>query len=396
MKVRGAALLETVVPLTGVAVVLGAGLYHHGHTMPTTLGLILSGTACLALALRRVRPVETVVLTAALALPVIVVDEILGPYTLLLVAGALFSLALSGPHTRRIVGGLGCAGVIVAGEFVNSDRPGFLNTAQHVGVLLGSILAVEALRTRRDYRSLLGERRALLDTTREQETQQRMQEERLRIARDLHDVVAHTLTTINVQASVAVHLLDTRPEQARHALAVIEEASRDGIDELRAILGVLRHSEVGASMTPTPGIDEVSDLVDLARGAGLQAQFDVSGDRPSRLSEAVSHAAYRIVQESLTNAARHSTAANVYVRVAFAREHLQLTVVNASRAHENGSRPPPTDSSGAIAFNGVSSRVGIVGMTERAEAVGGTLTARQSAYSFLVSARLPYRAGAGQ
>ena len=341
MKVRGAVLLETVVPLTGVVVVLGAGLYHR-HTTPTTLGLILSGTACLALALRRVRPVETVALTAALALTVVAVDEVLGPYTLLLVAGALFSLALSASPTRRIVGGLGCAGAVAAGEFVNSDHPGQLATAQHVGMMLGSILAVEALRTRRDYRSLLGERRALLDTTREQETQQRLQEERLRIARDLHDVVAHTLTTINVQASVAVHLLDTRPEQARHALAVIEEASRDGIDELRAILGVLRHSEVGASMAPTPGIDEVSDLVDLARGAGLQAQFDVAGVRPSRLSEAVSHAAYRIVQESLTNAARHSTAANVYVRVAFAREHLQLTVVNASQGHETArgrSRP---------------------------------------------------------
>lgn len=396
MKVHGALLLETVVPLTGVAVVLGAGHFHHADATPTTLGLILSGAACLALALRRVRPAQTVALTAAPALPVVAVDEILGPYALLLVAGALFSLALSGSHLRRIVGGLGAAGAIVAGELVNSDRPGVLATAQHVGVLLGSILAIEALRTRRDYRSLLGERRALLDTTREQETQQRLQEERLRIARDLHDVVAHTLTTINVQASVAVHLLDTRPEQARHALGVIEEASRDGIDELRAILGVLRQSEVSASMAPTPGIDEVSELVELARGAGLRAQFDVAGVRPGRLSEAVSHAAYRIVQESLTNAARHSTTANVYVRVAFAREHVALTVVNASQAQGNGARRPPTDSSGAIAFNGVSSRVGIVGMTERAEAVGGTLTTRQSAYSFLVSANLPYRASVGQ
>jgi signal transduction histidine kinase len=395
VKVRGAVLLETVVPLTGAGVVLGAGLYHQPAT-PTTLGLILSGAACLALAFRRVRPWETVGLTAAPALAVVAVDDSLGPYTLLLVAGALLSLALSTSRVRQVVGGLGCAGVIVAGELINSDRPGPLPSTQHVVMVLGSILAVEALRTGRNYRSLLGERRALLDTTREQQTQQRLQEERLRIARDLHDVVAHTLTTINVQASVAVHLLDSRPEQARHALAVIEEASRDGIDELRTILGVLRTSEVGASMAPTPGIDQVGELIDLARGAGLHAQFDISGERPARLSEAVSHAAYRIVQESLTNAARHSTTGNVYVRVAFAREHVALTVVNASQANGNGARRPVTDSSGAIAFNGVSSRVGIVGMTERAEAVGGTLTTRQSAYSFLVSAKLPYRTGAAQ
>ncbi|MGQ0466535.1 MAG: histidine kinase [Sporichthyaceae bacterium] len=392
MKVRGAALLETVVPLTGVVVVFGAGLYHRDSS-PTALGLVLSGAACLTLALRRARPWETVGLTAALTLPVLAFDDVLGPYALLLTAGALFSLGLSASHLRRILGGLGCIGVIVAARFADPDS---LATAQHVAMMLGSILAVEALRTQSKYRSLLGERRALLNTTREQETQQRLQEDRLRIARDLHDVVAHTLTTINVQASVAVHLLDTRPEQARHALAVIEEASRDGIDELRAILGVLRSSEAGASKAPTPGIDDVKDLVDLANGAGLRAHFDVAGERPKRLSEAVSHAVYRIVQESLTNAARHSTAANVYVRVAFEREHLQLTVANASQGQANGSRPAPTDSSGAMTFNGVSSRVGIVGMTERAEAVGGTLTTRQSAYSFLVSAKLPYRTGAAQ
>ncbi|HEX3827948.1 MAG TPA: histidine kinase dimerization/phosphoacceptor domain-containing protein [Sporichthyaceae bacterium] len=87
---------------------------------------------------------------------------------------------------------------------------------------------------------MAGERLALVKLTREQEARRRVQDERLRIARDLHDVIAHTLTTINVQASVAGHLLDSRPEQARHALSVIEEAGRDGIGELRAILGVLR------------------------------------------------------------------------------------------------------------------------------------------------------------
>ncbi|MGQ0843138.1 MAG: sensor histidine kinase [Sporichthyaceae bacterium] len=395
MRARLSPMVEAAVPALGLVSVFGAAAYHAPFDADPP-SMVLSAAACLALAARRAQPTWTVAATLALVAPVVVLDRQLAAYALLVPAAALLSFAIACSRLRRVLGGVGFLALVVFAETINPNRPGLAYTAQHVAQIVVAIVIAEMLRTRRDYRSVLGERLTLLNLTREQETQQRLQEDRLRIARDLHDVVAHTLTTINVQASVAGHLLDTRPEQARHALAVIEEASRDGIDELRAILGVLRSSEVGASMAPTPGIDEVSDLVDLARDAGLRAQFDVSGERPPRLSEAVSHAAYRIVQESLTNAARHSTAANVYVRVAFAREHVQLTVVNASQTRANGSRPLPTDSSGASTFTGVSSRVGIVGMTERAEAVGGTLTARQSAYSFLVSARLPYRAGGGE
>jgi signal transduction histidine kinase len=315
----------------------------------------------------------------------------MAPYTMLIPAAALISLALFGSRARQLAGGIGAAAITIAAEALNQHRPGVLATAQHVAQLALPILAVEALRTRRDYRSVLGERVALVKLTREQEARRRVQDERLRIARDLHDVVAHTLTTINVQASVAGHLLDRRPEQARHALTVIEDASRDALTELRAILGVLRDPDgTLASRTPTPGLDEVADLVQLARDAGLSAHLDVTGTRPGRMPEAVSRAAYRIVQESLTNAARHTAGSSVHVVLSYAPDELAIAVENTSPSRLTPSAARPAEHAGLVSE---SPGVGILGMTERAQALGGTLTATASDAGFLVAARLPYCTG---
>jgi signal transduction histidine kinase len=249
---------------------------------------------------------------------------------------------------------------------------------------------VEAVRTRRDYRTVLRERLALAKLTREQEAARRVQAERLRIARELHDVIAHTLTTITVQASVAGHLLDERPEQARHALSVIEEASRDGIGELRAILGVLRDPDgTELSRAPAPGLDDVAELVELARGTGLQARLDIVGERPGRVPEAVSLAAYRIVQESLTNVARHTAGAGVAVRLSFSTDELAIAVQNTTRCGPRDASAHHHDTAPAA----VSPGVGIVGMTERAQALGGSLTTTMLDTGFLVSARLPLATG---
>lgn len=372
-----------------VAVVLGA-TFSHNTSSPGTGEAALSIAACLALAGRREFPSTTVVATAALALPVVAIDRELAAYALLVPATALFSFGLTGGRGRLVAGGLGCLAVVAVAEALNPNRPHPLFTVQHLALLIAPVLAVEALRTHRDYRSILGERLALVKLTREQETQRRVQDERLRIARELHDVVAHTLTTINVQASVAGHLLESHPEQVPHALAVIEEASRDGIRELRAILGVLRdHEGTAVSRAPTPGLDDLPDLLKLVGDAGLQVELDILGDRPARVPEAVSLAAYRILQESLTNVTRHTAGAGVNVRLSFAQDELTIAVENAI----TGVRHTDAASTNGMASDGVSGRVGIVGMTERAEALGGTLTAAGSEKSFLVSARLPYGTG---
>ena len=383
-------LLDAAVPLAAVGTVLGAGYFHDGNEVRLS-GVALSVAASLALAARRRFPVVTCAVTAALALAALGLDRGLAPYTMLIPVAALFSLALFGSRLRQLAGGIGVAAVAVAAEVVNEHRPGVLATAQHLALLAVPILATEALRARGDYRSVLGDRIALVKLTREQETRRRVQDERLRIARDLHDVVAHTLTTINVQASVAGHLLDRRPEHARHALTVIEDASRDALAELRAILGVLRDEEGSvAPRAPAPGLDEIADLVELARDAGLSAHLDITGTRPGRVPESVSRAAYRIVQESLTNAARHAAGARVHLRLCFAPDELAIAVESAPssrgtiRAARSGKDGTPADETPGV---------GILGMTERAQALGGTLTATASDTGFLVAARLPYSTG---
>src|SRR5262249_20104078 len=150
----------------------------------------------------------------------------------------------------------------------------------------------------------------LAERTREEEAQRRAEQERLRIARDLHDVVAHTLTTINVQAGVAAHLAEREPSRAGHALAAIEASSHDALDELRAIRGVLREAgRAEVPLEPAPGLAGVPSLVDGFREAGGDVELEVEGDQSDRVPEAVQLAAFRIVQESLTNATRHAPGA---------------------------------------------------------------------------------------
>jgi signal transduction histidine kinase len=200
----------------------------------------------------------------------------------------------------------------------------------------------------------------------------------LRIARDLHDAVAHALTTINVQAGVAAHLLDENAGNARSALVTIEDASHEALDELRAIVGILReHDGERAPLDPAPTLDAVNELVERARILGLDVSLDIHGERPRRLPEAVELAAYRIVQESLTNARRHSAGAPARVGLSFEAERLLVTIENGTGATSNGS------STGAGA--------GVIGMQERAAAVGGKLRAASSPDGYRVAAELPYR-----
>jgi signal transduction histidine kinase len=256
-----------------------------------------------------------------------------------------------------------------------------LQTLGHVLLVALPLLAADAHRTRHAYVSLLRERLELAERTREQEAQRRAEQERMRIARDLHDVVAHTLTTINVQAATAAQLLDRNPAHARAALETIEDASRDAIGELRVILGLLRNgADRDVPLTPAPGLDTVADLVKRASEEGVDVQMDVIGERPERVPDAVSLAAFRIVQESLTNARRHAAGAPVRVRLSFEPSGVTLAVDNASGTPGNA--------------DGATAGVGIVGMTERASALGGTLRAGRQADGFRVSAELPYaRAG---
>jgi signal transduction histidine kinase len=173
-----------------------------------------------------------------------------------------------------------------------------------------------AVGNRRAYRAAVEDRAQQAEQTREEHAQRRVAEERLRIARELHDVLSHTISVINVQAGVAAHLADERAGQSREALVVIKTASKQALQELRGLLGVLRQADDLDPRAPAPGLSQLDGLVESYRLVGLPARLLVEGEaRP--LPPAVDLAAFRIVQESLTNALRHAGSASVQVAIAY-------------------------------------------------------------------------------
>ena len=218
----------------------------------------------------------------------------------------------------------------------------------------------------------------------EQEARRRIDDERLRIARDLHDVVAHTMATINVQASAAAQLLTDRPEAAAEALQTIRAASKDGLRELRTILNVLRRADEAEPTQPAPGLAQLGPLIDRAGLAGLPATLTVTGP-PRPLPVAVELAAYRIVQESLTNTIRHAGQATATVTLAYRDTDLLIEVTDTGRGPALGAAREADP-----AERGAGSGHGLAGMRERAASVGGAIEAGpRAAGGFRVAARLP-------
>lgn len=215
---------------------------------------------------------------------------------------------------------------------------------------------------------IVKERRAERERVAEEEARRQASEERLTMAQELHDVLAHNISLIHVQASTALHLIDANPEQARSALATIKTASKEVLGEMRSVLNVLRE---GAPRSPTAGLDRLDDLIERS---GLPVKLKRVGSRP--LPSQVERAAYRIVQESLTNAARHAPGAEVSVRLEYGERELAVLVSDSG-----ATKPAVLSESG--------SGNGIPGMRERASALGGTLVAGPSDGGFQVEARLP-------
>jgi signal transduction histidine kinase len=212
-----------------------------------------------------------------------------------------------------------------------------------------------------------------------QEARRRAGEQRLRIARELHDVLAHNISLINVQAGVGLHLLDERPEQARPALTAIKQASKETLAELRSVLDILRDPEDdSATLTPAPGLEQLDELLAGARAGGLTVESRVEGER-RELPAGVDLAAFRIVQEALTNVRRHAGPARATVRLRYGPDELAIQI------DDDGARVNARhEDIGAGGGNG------IAGMRERATALGGTLeTGPSAAAGFRVLARLP-------
>jgi signal transduction histidine kinase len=191
-------------------------------------------------------------------------------------------------------------------------------------------------------------------------------EERLRIARELHDIVAHTMSVIAVQATVGAHVMGRRPDAGRAALRTIEDTTRNGLGELRLMLGVLRgtgHIGDVAVPPPAPQLAALPDLLTRIRDAGLPIDLSVTGV-PRRLPAGVELSAYRIVQEALTNVVCHSRARRADVQMSFMNDALLIVITDEGP----GAAEPPPDGSAPSGH-------GLIGMRERTEALGGTLQA---------------------
>lgn len=337
------------------------------------LGYGIIAFAAGVLAGRRRTPL-TVVIVIAVALSAYLARNYVGGPIFVTAWLALYSLATIRNRRCAIEAAAGVSALLVViGLAADTGSPAL--PLVFVGWAAVAVLLGDSVQSRRQHVLTLEERARYLEQTREAETRRRVSEERLRIARDLHDGVAHSMAAINVQAGVAAHVMDRRPDQAREALVAIKEASRDVLDEMAALLGLMREPDQAIDRAPLPGLDQLESLVASSHRAGRQAILRLAP--PSRVPRAVAVAAYRIVQESLTNISRHaSTDASA--------------IVTISDAGDGGLMVEVTDDGTSAGEPGTGSGLGITGMQERAEASGGTFAsgARPSG-GFFVRARWP-------
>ncbi|GLF94102.1 sensor histidine kinase [Streptomyces yaizuensis] len=359
-----------------------------GARTPAARSVILMVLVAAALLYRRRNPMGVLALTSVLAVVELSYGDPSAPVAMSAVI-ALYTVAsrTDRPTTWR-TGLLTMAGLTGTAMFFGST-PWY--TQENIGIFAWTGMAAaagDAVRSRRAFVDAIRERAERAERTREEEARRRVAEERLRIARDLHDVVAHHIALVNVQAGVAAHVMDKRPDQAKEALAHVREASRSALNELRATVGLLRQSgDPRAPTEPAPGLGVLDELVTTFRKAGLPVEV-ARADDGVKPPAAVDLAAYRIIQEALTNVRKHAgDQARAEVSVVRVGLTLEVTVLdNGIPAQGAAARTPAPDGGH-----------GLVGMRERVSALGGRLSAGpRYGGGFRVQAILPLKARTGE
>jgi signal transduction histidine kinase len=355
-----------------------------GSSLPRALLIVLVAFATLPIAIRRIYPLPVlVVVTAALVLTTIGGHNITGAP---LVALPLFSVATRYERRDSIVAlCISCLAILVSIVVWHLTRHG--NAGIALNTILGGAAAWfvgDSIRARRAYVAGMTQQVEQRQRRELERAQQSIGEERLRIARELHDIVAHSLSVIAIQSGVGRHVLDMQPEEARKALAAVETTSRSALDELRRVLGVLRSDDPdGPSFVPAPGIGDLDHLLDQCRAAGLEVTYRVHGPVP-RVSPSMDLSVYRIVQEALTNVTKHAGTAQATVDITFEAGEVVVSVIDEGALHRNGAVLSPDTGGETGAHHG------IIGMRERTAMFGGTLTAEpRREGGFEVRARIP-------
>jgi signal transduction histidine kinase len=344
-------------------------------TLAVGYALVLLHT--LPLAARRRFPGAVLALCVASGLAVAALG--LPPETLGVAIGvAIYSVAAYGDRRVALAGlaaaELGSAAVqLTPGRF---QAPTVVSNGLILGAawLLGHFVGV-----RRRYITRLEERTGELERARAELARRAVIEERLRLARELHDVVAHSISMIAVQSGVGAHVADTQPKEAAKALTAIEVTSRATLEELRRLLGVLRQdSEPQASLAPVPGLADLDSLLAEVAKAGLAVKLRVQG-APSQLPAGVDLSAYRIVQEALTNVVKHAGEARAQVVLGYGDQEVRVEITDDGR----GAATSASDGR-------VERGHGLIGMRERVAAFGGNLeVGPRPGGGFRVVARLP-------
>jgi signal transduction histidine kinase len=361
---------------TAAVMVFGLRLHPPRFEVPTSGVVVASAAAALPVAVRRLWPLPVVAIVTVAISALTAIGR--APLTSDLMLGmAIYTAAVRLPRRAAVVTLVSVEAVILAGLLAAAV------TAHDQNVMLHSMLAAVAMwfvgtgvRERRGYQAGLAAQAA-------ERARHAPQEERLRIARELHDVLAHSLSVVTVQAGVGRRVGTARPAEALRALSAVEEASRGALDELRRVLCLMRSDdEPGPSLAPMPGLADLDSLATLVRNAGTPVRVDLTGDVTAvPLTAALT--VYRIIQEALTNVVRHSPGAEATVRVRIGRAGIRIRVTNTG-----------TNEAAGLTGDGH----GIVGMRERAAVFGGTLAAGPlPGGGFQVSAQLPVAlTGAGQ
>ncbi|MFD7666758.1 sensor histidine kinase [Streptomyces sp. NPDC059788] len=383
-----------------VAILVGAVAEPHGphgprfgHRELTTTTVVLAVVASGALVLRRRFPRSVLAVTGVCTVLELVL-ETEAPRAPVACAVVIALCTLAARTDRSTTWRVGALTVVVltAAAMLFGARPWYAQ--QNLGIFAWTGMAAaagDAVRSRRAFVAAIRERAERAERTREEEARRRVAEERMRIARELHDVVAHHIALVNVQAGVASHVMDSRPDQAKQALAHVREASRSALDELRATVGLLRQSDDDphAPTEPAPGLGVLDQLVDGFVRAGLPVGLDVP--RPAdALPAAIDLTAYRIVQEALTNVHKHAgPGARATVRIVRAADALTVTVL------DDGADPAAADRTGGDRDEderepGTGGGHGLTGMRERVAALRGTVeTGPRASGGFRVHVRLP-------
>jgi signal transduction histidine kinase len=368
------ALIGTGFTIVGLFGVLKTGDPNHVYRSTDALGVVLALFCSVPYFVRRRAPLA-VLLTNLVALVLLATLKYHPDVQSQMVLVGTFTVGSHCVGPKRVVGFLAMVTAVAVVALIGIPDATTSNLVLSGAIYTAAYLFGTTVRNRRLYTDQLEERAALLERERDEEAKRAVADERLRIAQELHDVVAHSMGVIAVQAGVGVHVIDDDPAEAKRSLAAIASTSRSTLTEMRRLLGVLRDND-GAAHAPAPGLADLPRLVDDLAAAGLPVEVVRNGEAAEEVPTGVDLTAYRIVQEGLTNVLKHAGPATAQVMVTYEPGALRLQISDNGRG-VNGRATPGGH--------------GILGMRERVAVYGGDLeTGPCPGGGYRVKAYLPY------